>query len=173
LSPLFNRCSGETPTKSNYDWDDKDESVPEGWKTTMIAVNSFGKIVMSKRYLSPDGRFCSSRLDALRYMVKEKMFNAADVERMKAGLYLEGWETDDLLPARWLVKPDRHKEEDATFNYLTPEFQFLRYKQQFGCGTASRYHSWVIVTYYQCCGSGSGSVGSICFWASRILIRIH
>jgi hypothetical protein len=60
-------------------------------------------------------------------MVKEKMFNAADVERMKAGLYLEGWETDELLPERWLVKPDRHKEEDATFNYLTPEFQFLRY----------------------------------------------
>jgi hypothetical protein len=46
---------------------------------------------------------------------------------MKAGLYLEGWETDELLPERWLVKPDRHKEEDATFNYLTPEFQFLRY----------------------------------------------
>ena len=135
--PLLYRCSGETPTKSNYDWDDKDESVPEGWKTTMIAVNSFGKIVMSKRYLSPDGRFCSSRLDALRYMVKEKMFNAADVERMKAGLYLEGWETDELLPEHWLVKPDRHKEEDATFNYLTPEFQFLRYEQHFSCGTTS------------------------------------
>jgi len=53
----------------------------------MIAVNSFGKIVMSKRYLSPDGRFCSSRLDALRYMVKERMFSAGDLERMKAGTF--------------------------------------------------------------------------------------
>ncbi len=25
----------------------------------------------------------------------------------------------------------------------------------------------------QCCGSGSGSTGSTCFWASRIRIRIH
>ena len=51
----------------------------------MIAVNSFGKIVMSKRYLSPDGRFCSSRLDALRYMGKEKIFSPADLEQMKVG----------------------------------------------------------------------------------------
>ncbi len=26
---------------------------------------------------------------------------------------------------------------------------------------------------YQCCGSASGSVGSTCFWASRIRIQIH
>ena len=124
---LVYRCSGETPTKSNYDWDEKDETVPPGWKTTMVAVNSFGKIVMSKRYLSPDGRFCSSRLEALRYMAKERIFSEEDVARMKAGLYLEGWEQDTVhLPPDWLVKPDRHKDEDATFNYLTPDFQFLR-----------------------------------------------
>ena len=32
------RCSGDTPTKSPYDWNDSDPSVPSGWKTTMITV---------------------------------------------------------------------------------------------------------------------------------------
>ena len=118
--------SGDTPTKSNYDWDDTDTSVPQGWKTTMILVNSFGKQVPSKRFLSPDGRFCSSRIDSLKYMVKEDIFLSQDIEKMKMGLLEEDWELDDLLPPAWFVKPDKHKEEEATFNYLTPDFTFLR-----------------------------------------------
>ncbi len=37
-------------------------------------------------------------------------------------------------------------------------------------------NTWWIMsngTSAQCCGSGSGDSGSACFWASRILIRIH
>merc|ERR1719350_1472566 len=45
---------------------------------------------------------------------------------MKMGLLEEDWELDDLLPPAWFVKPDKHKEEEATFNYLTPDFTFLR-----------------------------------------------
>ena len=120
------RCSGETPTKTQYDWDENDPSVPSGWKTTMITVNSFGKIVKSKRYLSPDGRFCSSRIDALKYMMKEDIFRKEDVAEMKKGLLSEGWEIEPMLPPDWLIKPDKHKEEEATFNYLTPDYQFLR-----------------------------------------------
>ena len=119
------RCSGETPTKSPYDWVE-DPNVPDGWKTTMITVNSFGKNVLSKRYLSPDGRFCSSRVDALKYMRKEKIFLEEDITEMKQGLLTEGWEESDLLPSGWFVKPDKHKEEEATFNYLAPDFSFLR-----------------------------------------------
>ena len=124
------RCSGDTPSKSekksNYDWDDQDPSVAEGWKTTMITVNSFGKQVLSKRFLSPDGRFCSSRIDALKYMQKEGIFLKKDIERMKLGLLGEDWEIDQLLPPGWYVRPDKHKEEEATFNYLTPDYTFLR-----------------------------------------------
>merc|ERR1719319_783059 len=120
------RCSGDTPTKSNYDWDDSDTSVPAGWKTTMILVNSFGKQVPSKRFLSPDGRFCSSRIDSLKYMKKEDIFLVEDIMKMKMGLLEEDWEVDALLPEGWFVKPDKHKEEEATFNYLTPDFTFLR-----------------------------------------------
>ena len=31
-----------------------------------------------------------------------------------------------LLSSAWFVKPDKHKEEEATFNYLAPDFTFLR-----------------------------------------------
>ena len=120
------RCSGDTPTKTQYDWNENDPSVPDGWKTTMITVNSFGKIVKSKRYLSPDGRFCSSRIDSLKYMAKVNIFPNDAVEKMKSGLLLEGWEIEPMLPDGWLLKPDKHKEEEATFNYLTPDYQFLR-----------------------------------------------
>jgi hypothetical protein len=37
-----------------------------GWATTIITMNSFGKMVRSKRFMAPDGRFCSSRDDALK-----------------------------------------------------------------------------------------------------------
>ena len=30
------------------------------------------------------------------------------------------------LYSGWFVKPDKHKEEEATFNYLAPDFTFLR-----------------------------------------------
>merc|ERR1740129_1625372 len=119
------RCSGETPTKSPYEWHE-DPAVPKMWKTTMITVNSFGKNVLSKRYLSPDGRFCSSRIDALKYMRKEQIFLEEDVQEMKRGLLLEGWEENDFLPVDWFVKPDNHKSEEATFTYLAPDFTFLR-----------------------------------------------
>jgi hypothetical protein len=38
-----------------------------------------------------------------------------------------------------------------------------------------KLHEGVVryTTHRQCCGSESGSVGSICFWASWIRIRIH
>merc|ERR1719369_2770702 len=59
-------------------------------------------------------------------MKKEDIFLKADIDAMKLGLLSEGWEVDPLLPEDWFVKPDKHKEEEATFNYLAPDFTFLR-----------------------------------------------
>ena len=67
-------------------------------------MNSFGKNVLSKRYLSPDGRFCSSRVDCLKYMRKENIFLEKDIMEMKEGLKSEGWEFNELLPDGKFVK---------------------------------------------------------------------
>ena len=67
-------------------------------KSTTIQMNSFGKIVESTRFLAPDGRYCSNRLDALRYMVKENIFSMEDINVMQGGLKVDGWRQDPKLP---------------------------------------------------------------------------
>jgi len=41
---------------ADYSWNDDDPTVPPGWRSVIIQINSFGKIVPSTRYLAPDGR---------------------------------------------------------------------------------------------------------------------
>ena len=59
-------------------------------------------------------------------MLKENIFKEEDLSHMKNSLLQEGWEVESMLPSGWLIKPDKHKEDEATFNYLSPDFQFLR-----------------------------------------------
>ena len=56
-----------------------------GWYTTIINMNSFGKIVRSKRFMAPDGRFCSSRDEAIKYMLKEGLYDDSELNTMEAG----------------------------------------------------------------------------------------
>ena len=56
-----------------------------GWLTTVITMNSFGKLVQSKRFMAPDGRFCSSRDEAIKYMVKEGLYSDEEIEIMEGG----------------------------------------------------------------------------------------
>ena len=73
-------------------------------KSTTIQMNSFGKIVESTSYLAPDGRYCSNRLDALRYMVKENIFSMEDINVMQGGLKVDGWRQDPKLPKGKMVR---------------------------------------------------------------------
>ena len=57
-----------------------------GWLTTLIQMNSFGKLVRSKRFMAPDGRFCTSRDEAIKYMVKEGIYEQEEIAIME-----EGW----------------------------------------------------------------------------------
>ena len=57
--------------------------MPEGWKSAIITMNSFGKMVESVRFLSPDGRFCTSRVEAIKYLLKDGGANHDDLMRMQ------------------------------------------------------------------------------------------
>ena len=59
---------------------------PLGWLTTLITMNSFGKLVRSKRFMAPDGRFCSSRDESVKYMVKEGLYEDEEITMMEAGV---------------------------------------------------------------------------------------
>ena len=69
-----------------------------GWKSAIINMNSFGKIVESIRFLSPDGRFLTSRVEAIKYMLKDGSASLEDMNRMRLGLLKDGWESDPKLP---------------------------------------------------------------------------
>ena len=69
-----------------------------GWKSAIINMNSFGKIVESVRFLSPDGRFLTSRVEAIKYMLKDGSASLDDMNRMRLGLLKDGWESDPKLP---------------------------------------------------------------------------
>ena len=44
------------------------------------------KIVDSLRFLSPDGRFCTSRVEAIKYLMKDGAAHPEDMQRMTNGL---------------------------------------------------------------------------------------
>ena len=71
---------------AEYDWVDNDPTLPDGWRSAVIQMNSFGKIVDSLRFLSPDGRFCTSRVEAIKYMMKDGAAHHEDMQRMTNGL---------------------------------------------------------------------------------------
>ena len=71
---------------ADYDWIENDPTLAIGWKSAVINMNSFGKIVESVRFLSPDGRFCTSRVEAIKYMMKDGSASKEDMRRMKLGL---------------------------------------------------------------------------------------
>jgi hypothetical protein len=100
-----------------YDWRSDDPTVPPGWRSTVIFMNSFGKMVRSLRFLAPDGRFCTNRIDALRYMAKEGLTSAEDMATMKNGLLVDGWLADEKLPVGWFMKPRKDKVNEATASY--------------------------------------------------------
>lgn len=78
--------TGNKKFSADYDWNDQDPTVPEGWKSAIITMNSFGKMVESVRFLSPDGRFCTSRVEAIKYLLKDGGANHDDLMRMQMGL---------------------------------------------------------------------------------------
>jgi len=41
---------------AEYNWREDDPTIPPGWRSAIINMNSFGKIVESTRFLAPDGR---------------------------------------------------------------------------------------------------------------------
>ena len=93
--------------RQNYDWNDNDPSVPIGWLTTIITMNSFGKMVKSKRFMAPCGRFCSSRDDAIKYMLKDGLYTDEEIDIMQSGFGMgEDNEYDDMNTGGWEMDDD-------------------------------------------------------------------
>ena len=80
-----------------------------GWYTTIINMNSFGKMVRSKRFMAPDGRFCSSRDEAIKYMIKEGLYEDSEIEIMEAG-YEDDMEQTEFKTEGWEINTSNEVE---------------------------------------------------------------
>ena len=118
--------------RQNYDWNDNDSSIPIGWMTTYITMNSFGKMVRSKRFLAPCGRFCSSRDDAIKYMMKEGIYTDEELDIMQSGFAVgEDNEVEgDMNYGAWSMDDDGH----VTFGTvpITEDVEKRKWEQEDG-----------------------------------------
>ena len=90
---------------ANYEWT-KAEGWPPGWKVTHVksSMKYSEKAPTIKKLLSPDGRFFSSTVMALKYMTESKKFSEEDIAQVRATLCEDGWKESEILPAGWLEK---------------------------------------------------------------------
>ena len=95
-------------TKLNKMTETKDEYCPKGWKCYTRPLNeSFTRNTAFeiKTFVSPGGRYCPSRVRALRYtLVGHEKFSVEDVDLMRRGLLSDGWIRAESCPDGWFIK---------------------------------------------------------------------
>ena len=96
-------------TSVRYEWNENDDTIPEGWKSRFGGSKQF--------FLSPDGLSFPCRRAGLQYMVKER-FEEEEVEEMRDLLKHEGWQRSEDLPRNWLLKPPSDTAAHYSFHFV-------------------------------------------------------
>ena len=117
---IFQTDQRKTKAKLKFDWEEGDDSLPEGWFKRVAEGNAQMEYI-----LSPEGEQFKTRFAAIQNMFK----NNADpyiIEQMKSKLTFEGWETIALLPEGWMFKrawegTDTRGRQISNTHYLTKE----------------------------------------------------
>ena len=122
---------GRENSTGTYEDIEGDQTIPEGWRSAI--KNSYmptcQKMIKNKVYWAPDGRYCSSRMQALAYMVAEN-HPKEQVDEMKEGMVADGWQTYQQLPEGWMAM----KESKGLLKYATSDYLQLR-----NCRNALKY----------------------------------
>ena len=95
---LFQINQRKTKAKVKFDWEEGDESLPEGWFKRIAEGNS-----QTEYILSPEGVQFKTRFSAIQNMFKTEA-DPLIIEQMREKLTFEGWESIALLPAGWMFK---------------------------------------------------------------------
>ena len=102
---------GLDDTVGSYEHIETDDTIPNGWKSSWKKLDFCNK--KSKIYWAPNGKFCSSRREAILYMVDQLQSPAEDVLKMKAGLIQEGWKEDKVLAGCYFKKVNTGKDKSS------------------------------------------------------------
>ena len=103
--------TGRSDTSGTYEDIEGDPPLPEGWKSALkkCFMPSNKTYIKIKVYWAPNGRYCSSRAQAMQYMFESGQSSPQEIEIMRAGLKYDGWETLDQLPVGWMAMKDVSK----------------------------------------------------------------
>ena len=102
---------GLDDTVGSYEHIETDDTIPTGWKSSWKKLDFCNK--KSKIYWAPNGKFCSSRREAILYMVEQLHSPAEDVLQMKAGLLQDGWKEDKVLTGWYFRRVNTGKEKSS------------------------------------------------------------
>lgn len=118
-------------SKGTYDFIDDDTTIPPGWKSCFKQYpHTYSNNMSSrnmKKYWAPNGKYCSSRRNALQYMVNVLKSSEEDLQLMKKGLEIDGWKRDDKVEGWFymdLTSTNRGKEFSKR-QFINPAFSFL------------------------------------------------
>ena len=107
---LFSQHIASERRKNNYEWEES-KSLPMGWKIR----KHVGK-VNRDFLLSPSGQQFQSRKMALLFMFKNN-YPTDDIEKMRVAMFDEGWESDKMLPDKWIFS--RHNKHKVWVFYVS------------------------------------------------------
>ena len=82
-----------------YNWNEKDESLPEGWRSRVAEGSSDRQF-----FLSPSHQQFTQRSAILKHMVEAGSYSEVDLDLARKGLGLQGWEQHPALPHGWRFK---------------------------------------------------------------------
>ena len=116
--------------KGKYEDITDNHILPPGWKSAISkkSVPLGGQVGMTV-FWAPDGKFCANLRHALHYLLNVLNGKKEDIDQLKSGLQLAGWNTAKYLPQGWMVK-QKDKNKKHGLNYITPDFKFCNSKMK-------------------------------------------
>ena len=107
MSSSRKKFKGQDNSKKGYEAIEDDPSLPPGWKSSWRINNGLCEGTKSKVFWAPNGKFMSSRIAALHYMVSgEISVTQEGLAMMRGAIMEEGWEVHPSVPEGWLCKDD-------------------------------------------------------------------
>jgi len=122
------RFVGLHNTTASYENIEDDDTIPPGWKASwrLMGEGEISPGFKQKVYWAPNGRRCTSRIDAVKRMITEFSSSEEDIEIMKAGLIKDGWEPDENLPEGWMHQITKKLGR----RFMSKDYDFFKHIKQ-------------------------------------------
>ena len=118
---IFTEEYSQTNRLLLYNWNEKDESLPEGWRSRVAEGNTDRQF-----FLSPNHQQFTQRSAILKHMVEAGSYSEMHLDLARKGLGLQGWEQHPALPAGWRFKRrGQFSKSSDTLSLIQPDGEIV------------------------------------------------